>query len=44
MKSIPVQSLSNNEVKIDLTDLSKGLYLIRIQGDESLETIKLLKK
>ncbi|MFT4601041.1 MAG: PKD repeat protein, partial [Arenicella sp.] len=42
IKSIPVQSLSNNEVKIDLTDLSKGLYLIRIQGDESLETIKLL--
>jgi len=35
---------TSNEFKIDLADLSAGIYLVRIQTDSRLETIKLLKK
>lgn len=43
-KKVKVQTISSNQSKLNISELSKGIYLVRLKSENGIQTKKLIKQ
>jgi len=43
IKSIPIERLGETQSEVVIDDLPRGLYILRIQGETSISTLRIQK-